>query len=417
MIEAVGAQARTRTFWLIIGLLFFICLLNYFDRQTLSILKTTLKAEIGFDDVDYSHLIVAFMLPYIVMYVASGWIIDRFGTRMTMTFFVVIWSIASVLAGMTQNFAQLVGARALLGAAEPVTFPLSQRIVLNWAPERRRAFAMSLIAPAGSVGAVLAPPLIAFLALTFGWRSAFVVPGVIGLLVALLWWKLDRLPVAATDPRKPDEAPLPVRTLLANRDFWGIVGARVVSDPVWFFLLFWIPGFLQEGLGLSLAEVGLVGGLPYLAALIVCLTFGRMVDFFVSRGAEAARVQLWLLAGGAALMPLAAVVTSAPNLFVAMAIITVLTAVAQSWFAGTGVLLAARIPHRLNATALGFIGAIGASAGLALNLAAGSIIERYGYEAIFAVLAFMHPLGAVILWSTLGRRRGTTGWAGENAAA
>lgn len=409
-------QSHSRTFWLVIGLLFSICLLNYFDRQTLSILKTTLKEALDFDDIGYSQLVLAFMLPYILMYVASGWIIDRFGTRITMTVFVLIWSAASVLSGLTQSFAQLAASRALLGAAEPVTFPLSQRIVLNWAPERRRAFAMSMIAPAGSVGAVLAPPLVATLALAFGWRAAFIVPGVIGVVVALLWWKLDRLPASSGRIGAPDADPLPVSRLFGNRDFWAIVAARLVSDPVWFFLLFWIPGFLQESLGLSLAEVGLVGGIPYLAALLVCLTFGRLVDLFVSRGADAGRVQLWLLAAGAALMPLAAVVTSAPNVFVAIAIITVLTAVAQSWFAGSGVLLASRIPHRLNATALGFIGAIGASAGLALNLAAGSIIERFGYDALFAVLAFLHPLAAIILWSTLGRRR-VRGWAGEDAVA
>jgi ACS family hexuronate transporter-like MFS transporter len=413
----MSSPTRTpeRSFWLIVGLLFLVCLLNYFDRQTLSVLKTTLKTSLGFDDISYSRLLLAFMLPYITMYVASGWVIDRFGTRVTMTVVVALWSIASFLAGISHTFAQLVGARALLGAAEPVTFPLAQRIVLNWAPERRRAFALSLISPAGSVGAVVAPLLISFLALTYSWRVAFVVPGAIGLLVAVMWWRLDRLPASAAEPAKVADDPLPLRTLLRSRDFWGLAAARVLSDPVWYFLLFWIPGFLQERRALSLAQVGLVGGLPYLAALVVCLAFGRIVDLRVARGAEAARVQLWLMTGGAALMPLAAIVTSAPNLFVAMAIITVLTAVAQSWFAATGVLLASRIPHRLNTSAYGFIGAIGTSAGLALNLAAGSIIERFGYQAIFAVLALMHPLGAIILWSTLGRRRNIRGWASENA--
>lgn len=389
--------------WAVLALLFSIGVLNYFDRQTMSILKSTLKGALGFDDEAYSLLIFAFMLPYIVMYVVSGRLIDRFGTRMSMTAFIGFWSLANALSGLSHSFGHLAASRALLGAAEPGAFPVTQRAILNWVPIERRAFAMSLMTPAGSLGAVLAPPLVALLASTSGWRGAFIVPGLLGFAIALAWWRLDR--GAPAEAKVEQEPPVPMRELLADRRLWGIIAARTISDPVWFFYLFWIPGFLQERLGFTLAELGLVAGIPYGFAVIACLFFGRFVDSRVARGRHPVDVQLRIFALTAALMPLGALVTVVPNAALALAIITVVTAVCQSWFLGTGVLLAGLFPARVNASAMGVIGAFGASTGLLLNLFAGSVIGNFGYAAVFVGTAALHPIAAAILWLVIGRSR------------
>ena len=401
-----GTAARMPArIWAVLALLFFIGVLNYFDRQTMSILKATLKTELRFDDEAYSLLIFAFMLPYIIMYVVSGRLIDRFGTRVSMTAFIAFWSLANALSGFAQTFGHLAASRSLLGAAEPGAVPVTQRAILNWVPIERRAFAMSLMTPAGSLGAVLAPPIVAALASTSGWRSAFVIPGLVGFVVAFAWWRLDRrAPAEASIER---EAPVPMRELLADRRLWAIIAARMISDPVWFFYLFWIPGYLQERLGFTLAELGLVGGIPYVFAVIACLSFGRLIDARVAKGRHPVDVQLRLFAFTAALMPLGALVTVAPSAALAVAIITIVTAVCQSWFLGTGVLLAGLFPARINASAMGVIGAFGASTGLALNLAAGSIIESFGYAAVFVATAALHPIAAAILWVVIGRSRRT----------
>ncbi len=388
--------------------------LNYFDRQTLSILKPIVKMELGFDDEAYSLLTFAFMLPYIVMYVVSGRLIDRVGTRVCMTVFAIGWSIANIASGLAHNLGHLAASRALMGAAEPGAFPVVQRAILNWVPVERRSLAISIATPAGNIGAILAPPLIALLAAGINWRAAFVVPGLIGIVIALMWWFADTrqaLPTQATLNAPP---PLPetvekdsasVGILLRDKRFWAIVAARMISDPVWYFYLFWSAGYLQERAGLSLSELGVVGGIPYIVAVVVCIMFGRLVDRYAERGHDPIRVQLRLFALSAALMPLGALITMASSALVAIAIITVVVAVCQVWFVGYNVLLAGLFPVNLNASAVGILGAVGASTSLVLNLLAGSILAQFDYIALFAGLAILHPISAVVLMIIIGRSR------------
>jgi len=178
--------------WVVVGLLWVVALLNYFDRQTLSILKATLKLELGLTDTYYSYLVAAFMVPYIAMYIVAGRLVDRFGSRWPMTIFITCWSLATASAGAVQNLVQLAGARALLGAAEPGVFPAGMRAQVRWFPPERRGFLMSLNSPCTAVGAILAPPVVAFLTLHWSWRSAFVVPGIFGLVLAVAWWFADQ---------------------------------------------------------------------------------------------------------------------------------------------------------------------------------------------------------------------------------
>lgn len=403
-----------RKAWLIIGLLMMLLVLNYFDRQTLSILKPIVKAELSFDDEAYSLLTFAFMLPYILMYVVSGRLIDRFGTRISMTVFAVGWSVANIASGLSHNLSHMLASRALMGAAEPGAFPVVQRAILNWVPVERRALAISIALPAGNIGAILAPPLIALLATGIGWRAAFVIPGIIGIVVAVMWWFTDSkdtppaqsMPDAAVPlPEPVDEGPASVHLLLKDRRFWSIVAVRMISDPVWYFYLFWIPGYLQERAGLSLSELGLVGGIPFIAAVIVCMALGRLVDRFTERGHDPIRVQLRLFAFSAALMPLGAFITMTSSAFVAIAIITVVVVVCQAWFVGYNVLLAGLFPASVNASAVGILGAVGATTSLILNLLAGSILAQFDYVALFAGLAVLHPVSAAILILVIGRSR------------
>ncbi|MCM8732341.1 MFS transporter [Hephaestia sp. GCM10023244] len=393
-----------RKVWVVLGLLLALGVLNYFERQTLSILKPVLKLELAFDDAAYSFLTFAFMLPYIIMYAVSGRLIDRFGTRISMTVFATGWSLANIASGLSRSFAHLATARAFLGVAEPGAFPVIQRAILNWVPLDHRAFALSIVTPAGSLGAILAPPLVALLATSLGWRAAFVIPGVIGVIIAIVWWCVDTKG-PATQQQVVDDVPEPLSTLFRDRNFWAIVAARMVSDPVWFFYLFWIPGYLQERVGLSLGELGLVGGLPYICALIACVAMGRAVDRFAIRGHDPVTVQLRFFCATAALMPLGALITMTASPALAIVIICVVISVCQSWFVGFNVLLAGLFPVKINGSALGILGAVGASTALVLNLLAGSILQQFDYVAIFAGLALLHPIAALILMAVIARRR------------
>jgi ACS family hexuronate transporter-like MFS transporter len=407
-----------RKAWFIIGLAMALLVLNYFDRQTLAILKPIMKTQLSFDDEAYSLLTFAFMLPYIVMYVVSGRLIDRVGTRVCMTLFAIGWSIANIASGLSHTFGHLAASRVLMGAAEPGAFPVVQRAILNWVPIERRALAISIATPAGNIGAILAPPLTALLATGINWRAAFVIPGCIGIIIAIMWWFTDTKHTAPIGAMPETASPLPehanedadddpasVGVLLRDKRFWSIVAVRMISDPVWYFYLFWSAGYLQERAGLSLAELGFVGGIPYIVAVLVCIMLGRLVDRYTERGHDPIRVQLRIFAFSAALMPLGALITLASSAFVAVAIITVVVAVCQAWFVGYNVLLAGLFPVKVNASAVGILGAVGASTSLVLNLLAGSILAQFDYIALFAGLAILHPISAVILVVVIGRSR------------
>ncbi|WP_176473650.1 MFS transporter [Sphingopyxis sp. GW247-27LB] len=411
--DPAPAKKMPRKAWLIIGLAMALLVLNYFDRQTLAILKPVMKTQLAFDDEAYSLLTFAFMLPYILMYVVSGRLIDRVGTRVCMTVFAIGWSVANIASGLSHSFGHLAASRVLMGAAEPGAFPVVQRAILNWVPVERRALAISIATPAGNIGAILAPPLIALLATGLNWRMAFVIPGVVGIVVAIMWWFTDTKHSSSAQPvpntpspeAASEEAPS-VKALLRDKRFLAIVAARMISDPVWYFYLFWSAGYLQERAGLSLAELGFVGGIPYIVAVVVCIMLGRLVDRYTERGHDPIRVQLRVFALSAALMPLGALITMASSAFVAVAIITVVVAVCQAWFVGYNVLLAGLFPVRINASAVGILGAVGASTSLVLNLLAGSLLAQFDYIALFAGLAILHPVSAVILFLVIGRSRG-----------
>ena len=412
--DPAPVKKMPRKAWLIIGLAMALLVLNYFDRQTLAILKPVMKTQLAFDDEAYSLLTFAFMLPYIVMYVVSGRLIDRVGTRVCMTVFAIGWSVANIASGLSHSFGHLAASRVLMGAAEPGAFPVVQRAILNWVPVERRALAISIATPAGNIGAILAPPLIALLATGLNWRMAFVIPGVVGIVVAIMWWFTDTKHDSSAQPAANAPSPLPeaadeeapsVKEMLRDKRFLAIVAARMISDPVWYFYLFWSAGYLQERAGLSLAELGFVGGIPYIVAVVVCIMLGRLVDRYTERGHDPIRVQLRVFALSAALMPLGALITMASSAFVAVAIITVVVAVCQAWFVGYNVLLAGLFPVKINASAVGILGAVGASTSLVLNLLAGSLLAQFDYIALFAGLAILHPVSAVILFLVIGRSR------------
>ncbi len=204
------ALSIPRRSWWILALLFFAGFLNYFDRQTLSLLKTTLKQSLGLDDVGYSHLVTAFMVPYIIMYVVGGRLVDRWGHRLAMTVFLVVWSLACVLCGFAEGVGVLILGRILLGLAEPGAFPAMQAAIMTWFPKERRAFAMSLTAPSTTAGAILAPPLVAAITLYYDWHGAFLLPGLVGIFLAAVWWlsarqaraRIEVAPMGTLEPVK-----------------------------------------------------------------------------------------------------------------------------------------------------------------------------------------------------------------------
>ncbi|OAM86915.1 MFS transporter [Termitidicoccus mucosus] len=394
--------------WILLALLFAVGLLNYLDRQTLSILKGTLREALGMTDTNYSWLIGAFMAPYIVFYVVSGRLVDRFGTRLSLGVFVGVWSLANMACGAAGGIGALAAGRMLLGAAEPGAFPAIQRVMMTWFPVERRAFAWSLLSPCTTLGAIIAPPLIAWLTGHWNWRGAFIIPGAIGLFVAAAWWMADKNPpVFPSEAARPEpEKPAPMREILRDRRVWLLLAVRAITDPVWYFLLFWLPGYLQERMGLTLQELGWVAWIPSFAASAAVMATGRATDFFVGRGRRPVRVRVTMFVIAACFAPVGVLTTFAPSLFWVLAVFSVMSIVCQIWFFGQSLLVADVFPKTSAATMAGLLGAVGATGGLILNVLAGPVIERFGYLVVFSTLAVLHPLAAALLFRNTRRLEG-----------
>src|SRR5688572_30536532 len=242
----------------------------------------------------------------LLAYLGSGWLVDRFGPRKALTLFIGLWSVATAACGLARSMVSLAFLRGLLGLAEPGLHPVTIRTGTVWAPAGRRGLFLSLCGLGSSLGTVAAPPLIAWCTIHYHWRLTFVIPGVLGLVLAAVWWFIYRDP----SPAELTAAPAETTTALAaepwtwpqlwrQRMLWGIVLSRLVSDPVWYFCLFWMPGYLQEERGLSLAQMGFVGWIPFAAANVAGLGAAALSDRFANGASDRlkARKRLLLFTG------------------------------------------------------------------------------------------------------------------------
>ncbi len=394
--------------WIILALIFAAMVLNYVDRQIVSVLKPVLKAEFALDDRGYAMLLNAFVFCYAATYAGAGWLVDRLGAGRVMFAGVLAWSGASLLCGFAQTFGQLVACRGLLGVSEPTTFPSQLRTVTVWFPPALRATANSICAAGSTVGAVVAPPLVAWLALSFNWRAAFVVPAIVGLILAFAWRALyrDPPPGAASPAGAADAAPAQAAAftwpqLWRTRSLWGILLSRFVSDPVWYFCLFWLPGYLQESSGLTLAQVGMIGWIPFLVADLGGIGSSWGSDRLVRRGIAPLRARKLTLAGAALLGPLCALTPHLPHVAATLAIFSVVGAVCLTWLFNLGVVVAESFPAANVGSVWGIAGACGAVGAMCFNAFVGEAMATVGPTTIFAALAVLHPLAAVILTLTV----------------
>jgi ACS family hexuronate transporter-like MFS transporter len=314
-----------------------------------------------------------------------------------------------LLCGFTQTFSQLVACRGLLGLAEPTTFPAQLRAVAQWFPAALRATANSICAAGSTIGAVLAPPLVAWLAIQFSWRAAFVVPALLGVIIAAAWWWIYRDPPASygaeTDRNGGGAVPVPAAftwpQLWRTRSLWGILLSRFISDPVWYFCLFWLPGYLQESSGLTLAQVGMVGWIPFLAADLGGITSSWSSDRLVKRGFQPLRARKVVLACAAVFAPLCALTPHFSAPAVTLVVFSVVGAVCLTWLFNLGVVVAESFPTANVGSVWGIAGACGAAGAICFNLFVGHAMATFGTAKIFALLAILHPLAAVMLCTTV----------------
>lgn len=384
--------------WVFAGLLLLASVINYVDRQTLSVLAVTIQREMGLSDVRYGTVVQCFLLTYMVMYVVSGRLVDRFGARRTQGVFLLCWSVANALTGMATGFVSLAACRAALGAAEPGNYTASLRAVGDWFSAKQRAVAVGLYSMGGTLGAAIAVPLTASLAIRYGWRSAFFVTGAMGAVIAVLWILIYRDPEDAVVVERAPATPW--RIVLRQPYILEMLGTRMMTDSVWYFFLFWASKYMQESHGLSLKAIGMTLWVLYVGADVGSFAGGWLSSALVPlRGTVGARFAVMMPA--AACMLTLSIVPSLRGSGVAIALLTLLALCHMAWMTNVTTLTLDLFPKSMATTVQGMIGAASAMGGL---ISAGLIartIHAYGYRPAFLVMALMHPLAAMILYFRL----------------
>lgn len=401
--------------WFIVAIIFIAIVFNYFDRQIVSILKPVLKKEFDLNDAGYAVIINVFTVCYALMYPVAGWLVDRFGAKIVMFLGVIGWSLACLGGGISRTVGQFTFFRGMLGMAEPTNFPAQLRVITIWFPGKLRATANSLCVAGSSIGAIIAPPMVAWLAISYGWHMAFISAGIVGLVIAIAWWLIYRDPPEEIAREAAGETDAPVTSasaaaapvaftwgqLWTRRSLWGVLLIRFISDPVWYFCLFWLPGYLQEESGLSLAQVGMFGWIPFLLADLGAIGTSAWSDWLVRRGYQPLRARRVMLTTAAVFAPLCVLTPYLPNAALTLMIFGIVAAACLSWLFTISVVVAEAFPVNNVASVLGIAGGCGAVGAVLFNYFVGQFIGTLGAERIFIAMAFMHPLAVIVLWTMI----------------
>ncbi|OAM89151.1 MFS transporter [Termitidicoccus mucosus] len=406
--------------WLILGLLIFIGYLNQFDRQTVSVLKTTIKAAFEIDDSGYALLVNAFTACYALAYIGSGWVVDRIGPRMALTLFVFVWSLVTVGCGLAHTLWLMIILRGFLGLAEPGLFPVTMRVSTVWAADKNRGVFMALATIGTSIGSITAVPIIAWLTIHFHWRLAFVVPGALGIMLAWLWWTKYREPSAGSggtgDPpvrrcsappspknmggdvhaTQPAAAapPLPWGRLWRQRPLWGVILVRLLSDPVWYFCLFWMPGYLQESKQVSIGLLGVIGWIPFLCATLGGLAFTALSDHRAKLAGL--RGRKYLVMATAVAGPLCWLIPHMP-IMPTIVLFCIIAVLCNAWLGSIAPIIAQIFPVGNVASVYGIAGAFGATGAIVFNWLIGQAATLFGMDTLFIVMGFLHPCAALVM--------------------
>jgi len=404
--------------WLIATLLLALSVLNYVDRQALSILATTIQRELHLSDHDYARIGQVFLLCYTAAYFLSGRLVDRIGPRIAEAAFVTWWSAANALMGLASGFASLAFFRGLLGLGEPGHYAVSSKVVGQWFPPREKGIAVGLYTMGGTLGAAIAAPLIAWITLSHGWRAAFVYTGAAGFVLALLWWICYRPPIAhpwmgeketqhlashgLLDPVRSRAKAPPLREMLSWKPLWLIMGVRCLTDPVWYFYLVWFAKFLQERRGFTLADVGGTLWVVFVAADIGCILAGVLAARLMRRGRTAVQSRLRVMSGAAALLALSFVVPMGGGAW-ALGWASLFAGCAMFYITCAVALPIDLFPSSSLGSVQGLIGMGGSLGGMISTGLVATAIGSWSYDAVFAAMSILHPIATLVLLFVMPR--------------
>ena len=382
--------------WLICALLFFAASVNYMDRQVIGLLKPTLQVQLGWTDIGYSNIVLAFTMAYGIGSLIVGKLIDRLGTRVGFALAVLFWSISAMAHAAATSVLQFAAARFSLGIGEAGSFPGSIKAVAEWFPKRERAVATGIFNSGTNVGAIVTPLVVPWLTLRFGWRMAFIATGALGFVWIVAWMVLYRRPeesklvspeelaLIQSDAPEPAMASVPWQRLVSLRQAWAVGLGKFFTDPIWWVYLFWMPDFLSRNLKLDLKGMALPLFVIYSGASVGSIGGGWLSSLLLKRGwsVNASRKTAMLVCALAVTPIMLAARTG--NAWFAVCLVALAAGAHQGWSANIYTLASDMFPKGAVASVVGFGTLLGTIAGMFIAKMVGYILQRTGsYVPIF----------------------------------
>jgi len=379
-----------------ISLAFLATVINYLDRQTLSVVAPVITEQFRMSNVDYSRVVFAFMLAYTIMNGVSGPMVDRLGTKLGYAVCVGWWSIAAMLHALARGPLSLGVFRFLLGMGEAGNWPAGVKVVSEWFPPKERAFASGIFNSGSAIGAVIAPPLVAWIVLQSGWRSAFLIVGGAGLVWLVLWLMIYSTP--ANVRAEVAERPEPASKLFRSKWVCMFTISKIFSDPAWYFYIFWFPQYLKSARGFDLASIGKFAWIPFLTADAGNLIGGAFSAALLHIGVPAVRARKISVLFFAALMTSAIPAVLVSNVYVSIALISTATLGYTGALANMLAMPADRFPRNTVGSVWG-IASMGAGfGGMVFSLLTGWVIDHYSYVPVFIGFGILPLIAAGIVW-------------------
>lgn len=411
--------------WTICGLVFFATTINYLDRSVISLLKSTLSKEFTWNETDYANIVVAFQLCYAVGLLGAGRLIDKLGTKIGYGLATALWSVAAIAhAAATSTFGFFV-ARGALGITEAGNFPAAIKTVAEWFPKKERALATGIFNSGANIGAILAPLTVPFIVVIWGWQWAFILTGLTGFIWLIVWLLVYEVPGKhkklsqaeyeyihsdkdeSSSTGNSDSIKLSWAQLLGYRQTWAFAVGKFLTDPVWWFYLFWLPDFLEKQYGLTNTQIALPVALAYTMATIGSIVGGWLPMYFIKKGWTVfrARKTAMVIYACCALPVVSAQYLGSINMWLAVLIIGLAMSAHQAWSANIYTTVSDLFPKTAVASVTGIGGMFGALGGILIAKTAGNLFDYYkadghietGYLIMFLVCSVAYVIAWIIM--------------------
>jgi ACS family hexuronate transporter-like MFS transporter len=406
--------------WTICALVFFATTVNYLDRQVISLLKPILEKEFNWTETDYSNVVIAFQIAYAIGFAGFGRIIDKMGTKLGYALSLALWSLSAMGHALARTTFGFCVARASLGLSEGGNWPAAIKTIAEWFPKKERALATGIFNSGANVGAIVAPLTVPLIAVIWGWQEAFIITGGIGLIWLFFWFIFYEIPekqkklskkeyiyIHSDSDNEPDKEKVKWIKLLGFRQTWAFILGKFMTDPIWWFLLFWLPSFLTNEYGMTGTQVSLPLAVVYTMSAVGSIGGGWLSGYLIKKGWQVFKARkISMLVFAICVIPvLSAQAIGKINPWLAVLVIGIATSCHQGWSANIYTLSSDMFPKKAVGSIVGLGGMAGAVGGILLARFTGVLLDHYkisghieiGYYIMFIVSGLSYLLAWFIM--------------------